>query len=835
MFGDIFKIRLLTLGLLCVLQLGLLAQKEYNQWFFGQGIGLNFNTNPPSPYQLKVPDYTSNGLEGSTSMCDSNGNLIFYTNGDSIFNSQHTSLKESIPIGISVRWSAIQSSMALPIFGKKNKYFLFKGVSEEGQGRGYNNMTYSVIDMNGDGGLGSMEVKDRLLPLTPLENFGITQHANGMDYWVACVSNPGTLNPNAKFTCIQTNGESVSSALVSQDLGDYISGTVCPMKFSPDAKKVLTHRFYDRSISPPEPVVVLYQFNNQTGKLSNRITISGVESFSEFSENGQFLYLHRFNGSSFELVQYDLSNWNLNAVQNSATVVYTFPNTMDITGLQLGPDRKIYIYSHRTTFLDVVHFPNKKGTSCNVVSQSVSWSSLGSTNLAGAPYYPSFWFANNLFLNLGEDTVICKGDSLQLTFNPDGFASWNWSNGEEGKDTLVVKATGTYWLEGISSAGDIIRDSINVIVGPKQKLYLGPDTAFCGYFQFLIDAGVRYKGYLWDDGRTTSSIVVDTAGQFSVLVTDSNFCNDTDTIEVEQLMRPKIEIFPDTINCEYIELSVIQDSGIDYSWSDGTKGPLIRILDTGTYVIYAMNNFCEISDTVNINFLPKPEINLGLDTVLCLGDTLFLDVSYPNSSYLWSNNSKSPNQIIFNTGQIWVEVTANKCSSRDTLLVTYLDKPKPELGNDTTLCIGKTLLLKPKGVGEKYTWNDNSQIGLREITLPGNYQLNVSNICGNAQDEIEVYMVDCDCDLYMPNSFTPNSDNLNEYFPPMFNCRPSSFDMKIYNRWGELLFHSTRATELWDGTGNNIPATQGVYLYLIHYIDLNHKRNVFSGTVTLLR
>jgi len=820
-----------------MLQLVLFAQKEYSQWFFGQGVGLNFNTTPPTPYQLRGTNFYSAGREGSTSMCDSSGNLLFYTNGDSVYNRQHAILKNSKSLENRQSYSALQSCMALPIYGKSNKYFLFKGVSSEGRGNGNKNMSYSVIDMNEDGGLGGMIAKDSFLPLTPNECFGVTQHANGIDYWIACVGKPEGLNNNAIFTCVRTTGETVSSTLVSQDLGDYVGSTFFPFKFSPDAEKVLTHRFWDRNIIPGQStqVNVLYKFDNKTGEVSDRITIIGLGLYSEFSANGQFLYLQKFNGGLYQIVQYDLSIWNSTAIQNSATVVHTLTTNIELSGMQLGPDHKIYIFSKLQSYLDVINSPNKKGINCNLVAQGISWPSLGSTIEYGVPYYPSFWFANNLFLNIGEDTIICEGDSLLLTFYADNFASWNWSNGQNEKDTLIVKNTGTYWLEGISNTGEIIRDSISVIVGPKQKLYLGPDTAFCGYFQFLIDAGVRYKGYLWDDGRTTSSIVVDTAGQFSVLVTDSNFCDDTDTVEVEQLKRPNIEIIPDTVNCEYIELSVIQDSGIDYSWNDGTKGPLIRIIDTGTYVIQAMNKFCEINDTVNINFLPKPEINLGPDTVLCLGDTLLLDASYPNSSYLWSNNSLSPNQIIFNSGQIWVEVTANKCSSRDTLLVTYIDKPKPDLGNDTTLCIGKALLLKPKGVGENYSWNDNWPTGSREINVSGNYQVNVINKCGTAKDEIELSFVDCDCNLFMPNSFTPNSDNLNEYFPPMLNCRPSSFDMKIYNRWGELLFHSTSVTELWDGTENNIPATQGVYLYLIHYIDLNHKRNVFSGTVTLLR
>lgn len=97
-----------------------------------------------------------------------------------------------------------------------------------------------------------------------------------------------------------------------------------------------------------------------------------------------------------------------------------------------------------------------------------------------------------------------------------------------------------------------------------------------------------------------------------------------------------------------------------------------------------------------------------------------------------------------------------------------------------------------------------------------------------------------DCPWYIPNAFSPNNDGINDVFRPFTGteCQISDYTIRIFNRWGSLVFESNNIETAWDGTFRNQPAPQGVYLYAIQYTaETNGRSRVFvqSGEITLLR
>ena len=115
------------------------------------------------------------------------------------------------------------------------------------------------------------------------------------------------------------------------------------------------------------------------------------------------------------------------------------------------------------------------------------------------------------------------------------------------------------------------------------------------------------------------------------------------------------------------------------------------------------------------------------------------------------------------------------------------------------------------------------------------------NNCGIHSDTIVVDLEDCRCTLYVPNSFTPNSDGVNDQFSPIFDCDITEYSFIIFNRWGEIVFQSTDPYELWRGDAEKglYFAPNGVYTYLIKYSsrDIENRVTPYKkyGSVTILR
>ncbi len=96
------------------------------------------------------------------------------------------------------------------------------------------------------------------------------------------------------------------------------------------------------------------------------------------------------------------------------------------------------------------------------------------------------------------------------------------------------------------------------------------------------------------------------------------------------------------------------------------------------------------------------------------------------------------------------------------------------------------------------------------------------------------------CKFFVPNAFSPNEDGKNDVFVPGFgsDCTLASYDLRVFNRWGTLVFESLTPETGWDGEFRNQPAPQGVYLYTIQYVlegDGGSDVQIESGTVNLLR
>lgn len=181
------------------------------------------------------------------------------------------------------------------------------------------------------------------------------------------------------------------------------------------------------------------------------------------------------------------------------------------------------------------------------------------------------------------------------------------------------------------------------------------------------------------------------------------------------------------------------------------------------------------------------------------------------------------------------------CPDTDTnLVITVSDYPRIDLGPDVDLCPGLdtvALLTNQLNPAEILEWSNGETapsilVGLNGI---GTYYASTSNNGCETTDSITVKR---DCYLNIPNSFSPNSDGRNDYFLPrdMLSSGVKEYSMKIFNRWGEMIFTTDKVDGRgWDGKLNGEEQPMGVYVYMIEARWNNGFKNSFTGNVTLLR
>lgn len=199
--------------------------------------------------------------------------------------------------------------------------------------------------------------------------------------------------------------------------------------------------------------------------------------------------------------------------------------------------------------------------------------------------------------------------------------------------------------------------------------------------------------------------------------------------------------------------------------------------------------------------LVRNEVNvveLGPDTLLCAGATLTLTADIPGATaVLWSDGSTEPVRTIDEAGTYSVTVQFGACSVTDGIVVTTGPEPWVELGPDLPLCAGLSLNLDASANGP-LIWDDGSTASTRSVVVPGTYHATTSNACGTARDSVKVFTEDCPGSIYLPNAFSPNGDEFNDGFAPVFDERLWQVEYTVYDRWGKALFNSPNGMP-WEG------------------------------------
>jgi gliding motility-associated-like protein len=353
-------------------------------------------------------------------------------------------------------------------------------------------------------------------------------------------------------------------------------------------------------------------------------------------------------------------------------------------------------------------------------------------------------------LDLGGPIEECF--SYEIDPNHDG-PIFQWSDGS-GDPTLVVTESGTYTLT-VTDGCNLGIDSIEVIInGNYPPVDVGPDeVTICNGEEYTISLDPDLYEYTWQDGSDDPEYVITTTGIYSVTLDDGCLVT-SDAIDVTVLDPPlPFTLGEDTILCFGDEFTISFDPILgDFMWQDNSSSSSFLISEGGTYSL-TISNICGMeSDEIEVSDLDVPEVEIGPDeTTICSGEILEIEIDPDLGDILWQDGTTEPNYEITTSGIYTVFVT-NECGTgSDQVEVDVVISPNVELGPDTILCEGETLLLTTNEPGP-YLWQDNSTENQFLVTGPGTYSLSISNFCGTASDIIDIEYIP----LIAPVDFGPD-------------------------------------------------------------------------------
>lgn len=483
------------------------SQQEASNWYFGSYAGIKFH---PDGSVTALTDGKLNTSEGCASLSNSNGDLLFYTDGITIWNKNHQVMQNGT--GLMGHPSSSQSATIVPKPGSTTLFYVFTLDWEINP----NGFRYSVIDISLDGGLGGVTNEKNVLIYTPSdEKISIVKHKNGIDFWVVTHG----WNSNTFYSYLLT-ASGLSSTPVLSNSGLVVSGTKEVwgyMKISPDGSKLaMAHVFTGCQ---------LFDFDNATGAIFNpKIIYTDIGAYGvEFSPNSAILYVSSFNPSPspYVLMQYDLTA----SPFKGTTLVDFVPGSA--FALQLGPNGKIYIADGGEQ-LGVVNSPNNLGAACNIQMRSVL---VGHRSNYGLPQFNSTFFYKTTFTS--ENLCLGSGTKFTTSTNLTNITSATWDFGD-GNTSTDINPVHSYALAGTYKVSVVLVSSSGTSTETQNIVVSTVPTA--SKPQDLLICDTNNDGLYNFDLTTQSTAILN--GQDTNLYTIKYFANATDYVNKITIATP---------------------------------------------------------------------------------------------------------------------------------------------------------------------------------------------------------------------------------------------------------------------------------------------------------
>ncbi len=597
--------------------------KANSVWAFGAFAGLDFNSGGPVP--IETPNLT---YEGSASVADTSGNLLFHLGGWITFRGNGQLMPNSAGITPSNQTSnSAQGVLIVPVIDTPWKYYVFTNMENSS----YNNnaappfLAYSVVDMTLDSGRGDIEPGRKNIPLEiahPLTEAMIAIPGDNCDIWLLTHTNKYPNNPTQEeqtyFKAWHITSAGVDSTpVISPSIGEIIPaanaqafGVGC-LAVSPDRQKIAL-----ASVAGVNAGVWICRFDPATGIVSDGVRVTGKSFYGVcFSPDNTKLYTTSPNN---HIYQYRIQTHDAAQIAASEYVVYQSARYMGLKlyrdtiyvcpGLeQINTGQILYPYTLNSVYVDRINNPRGNGVSCNFQFNAIRLLPGTGNITGGLPNDVVFPFIHKEQTNTIRDTIcytMSSGFTTKTLTAPAGFSFYEWDNGNT--DSIrAISLPGNYWVRYYNNTCAYRIDSFFVTTS-DLSFSLGDDqmVSFCDHPLSYVElkANIPNAVYRWQDGSGGNRHRATGPGSYWVEI-HKDGCIASDTVRIDTLgfdLGPDIRVCAeDSIIDIHISLPVLPEGSL-IRWSNGSTGSSIQANDTGLYYVQVVRPPCVFSDSVRI-------------------------------------------------------------------------------------------------------------------------------------------------------------------------------------------------------------------------------------------
>ncbi|MEW6772742.1 MAG: gliding motility-associated C-terminal domain-containing protein [Bacteroidota bacterium] len=317
---------------------------------------------------------------------------------------------------------------------------------------------------------------------------------------------------------------------------------------------------------------------------------------------------------------------------------------------------------------------------------------------------------------------------------------------------------------------------------------------------------------------------------------------------IEIFYSQNISFFPDTIytcKSDSVRLSIPKDilsKSVNIQWitpySIIYHSSEISVFNEGKYILKLKTKQSEILDSVVIVKSDVPKIELN-DTIICSGKSIILPLKHPQYQFYLNDNKNPVQQLLINhSGKYTIKVSNRGCMISKQFEVKNIFPTIPE-HDEYVFCISdenKKISVKHNGISS-ILWSNGSTQKSINVDKEGEYWVKISDkYCGTKTDTINVKFKPCNCEVVIPNAFSPNEDGKNDFFAPVLSCEYSYYNLTIYDKWNNVVFSTNNPNARWDGKYKGNPLPEDVYVYKLETIEKNSdKKNSRTGKIALIR
>lgn len=400
-----------------------------------------------------------------------------------------------------------------------------------------------------------------------------------------------------------------------------------------------------------------------------------------------------------------------------------------------------------------------------------------------------------------DDGVFCEGSEYPISGSADQadvLYQWTLPNGDQtnfsANSSLLADLPGVYTLTAVNQLTSCTgSDAVELEEIPLPVPNFDLLIEKCSYDHAVLDVGNSWDAVLWSDGSTENTFVAEEQGNYPVIIEESN-CAITVDIQVQDIVPPAVNLGLDREIC--LGDNALLSAGFPVEWQDGSVASNHLAVAEGEYYALSYLQGCFVSDTVNVNITSPISLGLTSDTLLCEGSSMILRSNY---SGVWSTGDIDNAILVDQPGIFTILVNQGPCLVQDSVHVAMQLLPSVIITDYEKYCDGESYQLQAIAEhGDYYVWSTGDTTSSILVSESMMVSVETGNACGRSMNSIDVLFEDCSSMIYMPTSFTPNGDGINDEFWPVIS-NVKSYELTIYDRWGRPVFNSRDYSDPWLG------------------------------------